>query len=275
MTNLYPNPHDNLKEGNNNMSTITLDEVLDLLADKVAARINGTPAEKAASNGKGKSKAKAEPEPETDDEADEDDPQAERRAELKRKRIDSLRKIAIDLGFPKKDVNATTDKDVLIESILADEAESGDEPEDEPDEDEADEAEDEADDEDADEDEDDESDEEDEDEDSEDEEEGYDRETLEGMNLRELKVVAKEAGYSTADIKGLDQDGLVDFLLGEDAEEGDDDEDEEEAEDEGDEYTEEELLAMKPAELRALAKEWGIKVPPTAKTAKAIVKHLV
>lgn len=121
-------------------------------------------------------------------------------------------------------------------------------------------------------------DEEDEDEDEEgdededeDEEDVWDRETLEEMDLKQLRAVAKEEGHSAADIKGKDQDALIDLILGEDEEE-DEDEDEEEAEDEETEELDEDALkAMSLTELRALAKELEItvKVPKAHKDGKS------
>lgn len=127
------------------------------------------------------------------------------------------------------------------------------------DEDEDDEEEDEEDDED----EDDEDDEEDEDED-----EGLDRDDLEEMDLKELRKVYRENGGAAADYKGLDQDALIDLILGEDEEEDEDDEDEDE-DDEDDEDVEEldedALKAMTNKDLLALAVELEIKVPAALK----------
>ena len=69
----------------------------------------------------------------------------------------------------------------------------------------------------------DEEDEEDEDEEDEDEEdEGYTREELEDMSLRKLRSVAKDEGFSTADLKGKDEDGIIAMILGEDEDEEED-----------------------------------------------------
>lgn len=177
------------------------------------------------------------------------DPRAEREAELQGKTVKALRKICLDLDFEDEDV-ADAEKADLIDAILQEEFPDDAEAEAEDDEDEV-------------EDEDEEEDEE--DEDSEEGEEAYTREELEGMNLRELKALAKEAGYAAADLKGLDQDAVVDLLLEESEEDEDEEEEEEDEEDESDEdedaYTEEDLQGMSATELRALAKEWEIKIP--------------
>ena len=49
------------------------------------------------------------------------------------------------------------------------------------------------------------------------EEEGYTRDELEGMGTRQLRAVAKDAGYSTAELRGYSKDDLVSLLLGEEA----------------------------------------------------------
>jgi hypothetical protein len=111
---------------------------------------------------------------------------------------------------------------------------------------------------------------EDEDEDTEDDEAAYDRSELEVESLAELKKLAKGAGYTLADLRGLDKDGVIDLLMGVEAE--DDEEDEEEAAEDEDEeeITEEDLQGMAIGELRSLAKEYGIKVSPAMKKAAII-----
>lgn len=174
-----------------------------------------------------------------------------RRKQLSKMDDDALRALVIGYDYEEDEV-ADADTSDLVDAIISEEF---------PDADEADEAEDEDEDE-ADDDED-EDDEDDEDED----EETLTREDLEGLNLRELKAKAKEAGYATADLKGLDQDGIIDLLVG-DAESEDEDEAEEEEESEW--YTEAQLKAMTIAELRALADEYevdheGVKKPALVK----------
>jgi hypothetical protein len=112
------------------------------------------------------------------------------------------------------------------------------------------------------------------DEDETDEEEGYTREELEEMDLKQLRKIAKDSDFSASDIKGLDQDALVDLLLGEDDDDEDDDDDSDDDEDEDDddeeveELDEDALKAMSVTELKNLAKEIGVKVkvPASAKT---------
>lgn len=127
----------------------------------------------------------------------------------------------------------------------------------------------------------DEPDEDDEDEDEADDEgdDSYSREELEEMNLRELRALAKETGYTAADIKGLDQDALIDLLLGEDDEEYEEEAEEpEEDEDEGDEseeeLTEDDLRKMDLTELKEVAAELGVKVTRTMKK-DAIVEAIL
>lgn len=98
------------------------------------------------------------------------------------------------------------------------------------------------------------------------------RDRLDGLGIRELKVKAKEAGVSAADLKGKSKDEVIDLILGEPAvDEDDDDEDDDEDEDEAptsksddsdsDDLTEEDLEAMSLAELKGICKEYGVKVP--------------
>jgi hypothetical protein len=125
---------------------------------------------------------------------------------------------------------------------------------------------------------------EDEDEDSDEDEEGeYDRDELAELDLKALRKLAKEEGHSADDVKGLDQDALIDLIMGDDEEDEDEDSDEEEDGEDEDEETEEldedALNDMSVKELTALAKELEIKVPAkslkTAKNDKAKKKILV
>ena len=114
---------------------------------------------------------------------------------------------------------------------------------------------------------------EDEDEEDEDEEGGeYDRDDLAEMSLKELRDLAKEEGYSAADVRGKDQDALIDLILGEtdEDEEDEDAEDEEDDEEETEELDEDALKAMSLTELRSLAKELEItvRVPKAQKDGK-------
>lgn len=94
---------------------------------------------------------------------------------------------------------------------------------------------------------------EDEEADEEEEETEEDEEDYESMSLTELRKAAKEAGYPAARTKGLDKDALIALLTDEEEE----DEEDEEDEDEEDEYDPE---TMSDAELKALAKENGVKL---------------
>jgi hypothetical protein len=120
-------------------------------------------------------------------------------------------------------------------------------------------------------DEEDEEDEEEEDEEGEDEDE-WTREDLEEKDLKELRAIAKEEGASAADVRGKDQDELIDLILGEDEEdeEGEDEEDED-ADEETEELDEDALKAMSLTELKSLAKELEItvKVPKAQKDGKS------
>lgn len=137
---------------------------------------------------------------------------------------------------------------------------------------------------------DDDADEGDEDAEDEDDDEGLTREDLQEKTLRELKALAKQEGHEASDMKGLDQDGLIDLILGEESEEDDDeDEDEEDAdldEDEDDEDSDDEddeeeveidketLEAMSDAELKEIVKSFSLKVPKKANR-KTIIQTIL
>lgn len=188
----------------------------------------------------------------------------DREAELMKTNIRTLRKMAIELGFDEDEV-ADADKETLVESII----EEGGDTNTDADADEDDETEDvedaeDAEDDDAEEDEDEEEDEDDEEEDDE-EAEGYTREDLEGLTLAALKKIAKEEfEETTASLKGLDTDDIIDLILGEGDEEEEEDEDEEEG------LTEEDLEAMSLAEVKAVAKDNGVAVKAGMKKADII-----
>lgn len=99
-----------------------------------------------------------------------------------------------------------------------------------------------------------------EDDDAEDDSE-YTRADLEDMSRADLRKIALDADYTTADLRGLDSDALVDLLLGE-ADEDDEADDTEDADDDDDviELDEDTLAEMSLAELKTLAKEVGVKV---------------
>lgn len=172
-----------------------------------------------------------EEEAEETEEGSEEEPA--RLTELKAMRITGLRALAIKHGYDKDQVADATKED-LVEAIW--DEEKGEAAEDADAEDESDE------------------------DGAEGEEEGMSREDLEGKNLRELKALAKEAGYGTSDLNGLKSGDLIDLLLGEgeyaEGEEGDDEEAEEGGDD--DVYTEEMLQAMSLGELKTVAREYGI-----------------
>lgn len=119
---------------------------------------------------------------------------------------------------------------------------------------------DEDDDDDDDVDEDDDEDDEADDEDADDEDgDAYTRDDLDGLGLRELKKIARDAGWEASDLKGMDVDALVDLILGE----GDDDDeavDEDDDEEEG--LTEDDVRAMSLAQVKGLAKDMGVRVKP-------------
>lgn len=105
-------------------------------------------------------------------------------------------------------------------------------------------------------DEDDDDDESDEEEDSEesaeeddDGEGALDRDDLMAMSLAELKSIAKESGFTLADLRGKDKDAIADMILDSS---GSDEEDEEV-------ISEDDLKAMSLSEVKALAKEYGVR----------------
>jgi hypothetical protein len=112
------------------------------------------------------------------------------------------------------------------------------------------------------------------------------REELEEMDLKELQQLAKDNDIPAKEWRGLDQEALVDLLMGDEGDEGEDGSDEGEADEEDDEdvedsdgdededesdseededepleISEEELNRMSAQELRDLCKELGIKIP--------------
>jgi hypothetical protein len=202
------------------------------------------PAKKAAPTKKAAaSRAKPAPEPEEE----EQDP---RLAELLAMGIRQLRSLALKRNFKEAEVKAEKDKTVLAEAIWQDEQANPDAD----DADEDDDAEDDA------------------EEDEEDGEQQYTREELADKGLRELKALAKTAGFEAAALRGLDSEQVIAKLMGEDeeAEEG-----EEEGGEEEEFYTEEQLMDMTIAELKALCEEYEIKIPPLAGLPAAKKKKLV
>lgn len=172
------------------------------------------------------------------------------KASLSAMSIKGLRALAVEEGYADEDV-ADASKSDLLDALYEEYGLNGDKKDDDADEDTEDEA-----------DEDTESEEDDEDEaDEEEDEDGtYSKEDLEAMSLAELKALAKESEYTAADIRGLDHDALVDLLLGEDEDEEEAEEDEAEPEGDEEDLTEDDLKAMSLADLKALAKEYDIRL---------------
>lgn len=185
-------------------------------AAKTAAK---TPRKKAAA------KPADDDEDDDEDDVDDDEDSTLTRESLAGKGLRELKRIGMDAGHTAADMKGLT-VDSLIDLLVGDEDEDVD---DEDVEDEDDEAE---------------------------EEDGWTREALEGMGLREVKKHAREAGYSTADLKGLDVDAVVDLLVGEE------DDDEDDAEEDEEELTEDDLREMSLAELKKLAKENKVRIKP-------------
>ncbi|GAA2555183.1 hypothetical protein GCM10010423_65480 [Streptomyces levis] len=112
-----------------------------------------------------------------------------------------------------------------------------------------------------------------EEEDEEDEEE-LSREDLEDMDLKELRDMAKEEGHPRASYVKADKDALIDLLMGDEDEE--DEEEDEDGDEEETELSEEDIRAMSLAEVKELAKELGVKVPPSiAKNRKKIADKIL
>jgi len=216
------------------------------------------PAVEAAPAAKGKGKKAARPAPVKEEKAVAPaKTEKARRKQLAGMDDDALRALCVGYDYEDADV-ADADTSDLIDAILGEEFPA--------DADEAEETE-EADDSDEDEAEDDDE----EDDDDEEKEEGDSRESLSGLNLRELKAKAKEAGYATSDLKNMDQDAIIDLLLDEAEDEDADEEEPEDEDDESDEaaddeeeadeeewYSEAQLKAMSIKELRDLADEYEI-----------------
>lgn len=93
--------------------------------------------------------------------------------------------------------------------------------------------------------------------DDEDEDPQFDRDDLVAMSLADIKALAKEVGFSAADIKGKDTDALADLIMSVYESDGDDDAADD---DEDTEITEDQLRDMSLAEVKQIAKELGIRV---------------
>ncbi len=177
------------------------------------------------------------------------------RARLTAMGIRALKAEAKERGFEPADLKGI-EKDDLIEAILND-IQNPEVDSDEDGDDEADESEEEESDDDEESD-----DEEGEDEDGEEDEDAYTESALKAMSLAELKTALKEAGWEKNDLKGKSQEDLI-------AEYGEHigfaDEDGEDGEDEEEGLDEEALLAMSLAEVKQIAKDYGVKVTKGAK----------
>jgi hypothetical protein len=217
-----------------NGQTETAEEVEEAPAAKTTTRRRATKAAPKA----------AEPVEDVEDEDDEADVEAEgtdedeidaaRRAELEAMRLPALRALALKREFKEPGVQAASKED-LIEAIIEDERSErladgeGEEAEDE----------------------------------SDDETVTFTREDLEAKGIRELRALAMEQGHSKADLTGLKVADVIDLILGEGdaaAEEEDEAETEEEDDEEG-YYTREDFDAMSLAELKAVAREYDMKIP--------------
>lgn len=125
-------------------------------------------------------------------------------------------------------------------------------------------------------DEEDEDEEADEEEDEDEEEEGYDRDSLEDLDLKELRKIAKSEGHDASDYKGMDQDAIIDLILGEEDEDEDEEDEGDDEDEEAEELDEDDLIEMSHKDLLALCKELDIKVPAALKKdTKANHKKLV
>jgi hypothetical protein len=224
------------------MEEITLDAILDILAERIADRLSG----RADATG-------AEPEPDEDeteeqeaDEEDADETGVEDEYEVEDEyddwSDDDLREEAIKRGFSEDEVGVA-ERDGAIDMLRADdrgEVETDGEEEEE------------------------------EEEEPEEDEETDPREQLEHLSVRQLRKRARvDYGLTDDDIRGLDRDALIDLMLGETEEdeqaEEEEEEEPEEEEEEAEEYTIDDLTALPRKELLAQAKAYGVSVRPRAK----------
>jgi len=168
--------------------------------------------------------------------------------------VGELRTLAAELGLNEQKVKSKILEEMASKGLFETSEDEDEEPEDEEDEDDTSE-----------------------DEDG-DEEEELTREDLEEMDLKALRDLAKEEGHARGDYIKADKDALIDLLLGEDEEEDEeeDEDDEDGDEEESEELDEEEIRAMSLAEVKKLAVELGVKVPPTiAKNRKKIADKIL
>ena len=240
---------------------ITLDAILDILAERIADRLSGR------AEATGAEPEPDEPEPDKDEteeqeaeeqeaeeqDAEEQDAEEEEvdEEEVDEEEVDDeyddwsdddLREEAIKRGFSEDEVGVA-ERDGVIDVLRADdrgeaETDGEEEEEEEPDED----------------------------------EETDPREQLEHLSVRQLRKRARlDYGLTDDDIRGLDRDALIDLMLGETEEDEQAEEEEqegeepEEEEEDVEEYTIDDLTALPRKELLAQAKAYGVSVRPRAK----------
>lgn len=215
-------------------TTALVSEFEKFLAQIVAAN-GATPA-------KGKKGKSAPVEDVEEDEEEDEELEAPDREVVEGLKIKELRELAAEYGIESK-----TKADILaqFEDLYDEEDEDEEEEEDE------------------------DADEDDEEEEEEDEDEAYDPDELAELDLPSLRKIAKSEGHSAADVKGLDQDALIELIMGEDADDEEEDEEDEDDEDEVEELDEDALKAMSQKDLIALAKEIDVKVPKALQTKSA------
>jgi hypothetical protein len=127
--------------------------------------------------------------------------------------------------------------------------------------------------------------------DADDEDDVYSEEALNDMSPAEVKAVMKEAGWTLADLRGKSKDDMIEEYLAEfggdaaadddgDDEDPEDDEDDDtadgddDADEDEEELDEDALLAMDLPDLKALAKEYGVKIARGAKQADIVAAIL-
>jgi hypothetical protein len=87
--------------------------------------------------------------------------------------------------------------------------------------------------------------------------EGFSRDELLAMSLSEVKALAKDVGFTVPDLRGKDKDAVADLIMSiYDAT----DDDADAADDDDEEITEDQLRDMSLAEVKAIAKDMGIRM---------------
>jgi hypothetical protein len=127
--------------------------------------------------------------------------------------------------------------------------------------------------------------------DADDDNTAFSEEALNDMSPAEVKAVMKEAGWTLADLKGKSKDDMIEEYVAEfggasdddadgDDEDPEDDEDDDtadgddDADEDEEELDEDALLAMDLPDLKALAKEYGVKIARGAKQADIVAAIL-